>query len=314
MKQKIDPTNLNNMPTELINHIGEEFNTKKVLFRVNKRFYNFFQPQIQLQLTIKLLEHVVKGEQDEAEVMIMTNPALLLLKGDVTDLSGRTFKNVSALQLALWALDVRYMAPMMLNCLSNYDKGEEIRLTLCAQFGEMDENGLVYELGGEPYCTPCYDFNLTTILENFYNQCNNNFNLLGCKSYWCDVVRKEQLLVPAHIAQHYCDPEQSFESGSSFQKEKFTRSLEFTEFPGKKQSWYSAPVIEGINGYAICRGNLPFALGCWLVHGELRACLLAFEDVNALVSLANQRFEDAKSFLEKLATPINCQTQALMAK
>jgi hypothetical protein len=65
----------------------------------------------------QLLQLVVAGEQNQVEKMLKGesgllgwgetkgNPNLLLHHGTVTDLSGRTFENVTAFQYALWALD-----------------------------------------------------------------------------------------------------------------------------------------------------------------------------------------------------------------
>ena len=52
----------------------------------------------------KLLQHVIYGEQEEAEAMLKAHPALLLKKGTVTDYSGRKIQG-TALQLALGAED-----------------------------------------------------------------------------------------------------------------------------------------------------------------------------------------------------------------
>ncbi|MBS0351826.1 MAG: hypothetical protein JSR33_11715 [Proteobacteria bacterium] len=66
----------------------------------------------------QLLQYVVEGEQDKAEEMlkgklggllgfgaVKANPDLLLYHGTVTDLSGREFKQITAFQYALWAMD-----------------------------------------------------------------------------------------------------------------------------------------------------------------------------------------------------------------
>ena len=53
----------------------------------------------------QLLKLVAEGEQDQAEALIKQTPQLLLASGTVTDLSGRTFKNITAFQYALWAMD-----------------------------------------------------------------------------------------------------------------------------------------------------------------------------------------------------------------
>jgi len=53
----------------------------------------------------KFLKLVVEGEQDQAEAMLEENPVLALFPGNVTDLSGRSFNNITGFQYAVWALD-----------------------------------------------------------------------------------------------------------------------------------------------------------------------------------------------------------------
>ena len=52
----------------------------------------------------KLVTHVVRGKQDEAEAMIKTNPWLLLIKSKAVDYSGRTIVG-TAFQFAIGAGD-----------------------------------------------------------------------------------------------------------------------------------------------------------------------------------------------------------------
>ena len=53
----------------------------------------------------QLLQYVAEGEQDKAEALIQTDKNLLLHAGTVRDLSGREFKQITAFQYALWAMD-----------------------------------------------------------------------------------------------------------------------------------------------------------------------------------------------------------------
>ena len=53
----------------------------------------------------QLLQYVAEGEQDKAEALIQTDKNLLLYAGTVKDLSGREFKQITAFQYALWAMD-----------------------------------------------------------------------------------------------------------------------------------------------------------------------------------------------------------------
>ena len=53
----------------------------------------------------QLLQFVAAGEQEKAEKLIQKDLRLLLLSGAVKDLSGREFKQITAFQYALWAVD-----------------------------------------------------------------------------------------------------------------------------------------------------------------------------------------------------------------
>ena len=74
----------------------------------------------------------MQGEQDQAEKIIKDNPSLLLSPGTVTDLSGREFKQITAFQYVLWALDW-HMWKMLLK----YMDTKEAAL----QFAELEEKG-----------------------------------------------------------------------------------------------------------------------------------------------------------------------------
>ena len=71
-------------------------------------------PSIDQGQVNKLLDHVMRGEQDEAEQMIKANPQLLNHKGAGKEFhNGREFKSITPFQYALWALDW-YMWVMMI--------------------------------------------------------------------------------------------------------------------------------------------------------------------------------------------------------
>jgi len=65
----------------------------------------FAAPDFTPSLVQKLLKHVVRSERNEMEDLSKKHPLLCLTKGTVTDLSGRTFVNISGFGYARWALD-----------------------------------------------------------------------------------------------------------------------------------------------------------------------------------------------------------------
>lgn len=54
-------------------------------------------------------------------------PELLQERITFTDKSGRVFKDTSIWEYVIWALDMRYMAPMMLECVPHNKQGEVLR-------------------------------------------------------------------------------------------------------------------------------------------------------------------------------------------
>ncbi|MBA3537803.1 MAG: hypothetical protein H0T84_14540 [Tatlockia sp.] len=121
----------------------------------SKAFYTLFQPK---RLVDTLLHHVAWGNQDGAEKMLKTCPELMIKKGAIIDPSMRYFKNISAFELVLWTLDVRYMATMMLNCLPNDATGLKIAKALKAQYEYFDKNGVTYTLDKETITEKHFDF------------------------------------------------------------------------------------------------------------------------------------------------------------
>ncbi|MBS0358170.1 MAG: hypothetical protein JSS53_02700 [Proteobacteria bacterium] len=53
----------------------------------------------------ELLKWVAEGHLKKVAELLQEDPKLALAKGTITDLSGRTFENITAFQLAIWYLD-----------------------------------------------------------------------------------------------------------------------------------------------------------------------------------------------------------------
>ncbi|MCL9683982.1 hypothetical protein MJ258_10645 [Legionella sp. EUR-108] len=94
------------------------------------------RPDLRIQVLFTLAG---LGAQDEIEVILKEHPEDLLVKAPLRDISGRVF-DCSLFQHALWTLDVRYMANMMLDCLPDTAKGEAIRGELVNQYKEWESN------------------------------------------------------------------------------------------------------------------------------------------------------------------------------
>ncbi len=157
----------------------------------------------------KLLLQVMHGEQDKAEVILKIRPDLLMIKGTATDYSGRTF-TCTAFQYALWALDTRYMCNMMLDCVPNSPDAKIIQEGLLMQLLAHEHGGIEYQLELRTVREKHYDFTpiltaLKTYVDN-YDHWYANLMWAEMERQWCRVVGLAQRYVPAHVAQHYCDP------------------------------------------------------------------------------------------------------------
>ena len=165
-------------------------------------------PRVDQAAVNQLLLHVARGEQDEAQVMLEDHPELLLHKGQVTDYSNRTFKNITAFQVALWALDWH-----MWKMLRSYLPDEDAK----AQLHDLEANGT--EHGKH------YDF---TPLTQALRPCVDAYNCWKSdlyKHHWCKVVGLAQTQVPAHVANEYCRSDRAFYPTPSFLEPTLPRNL-----------------------------------------------------------------------------------------
>ncbi|MDR3491106.1 MAG: hypothetical protein P4M12_03555 [Gammaproteobacteria bacterium] len=131
--------------THLTNQLGSVSAVKEF---ISENANIAFEPMLEGQLERlqsqfkKLLEHVVLGNQKEAEDIIKENPNLLLYKRTVVDYSGRIIEG-TALQIALGAEDVRFhddevaMVEMIMRHLKKLPDGElKIQKQIQQQFPE----------------------------------------------------------------------------------------------------------------------------------------------------------------------------------
>ena len=241
-------TELHNLPQDITEHAIGEYLTEKdksALALTSKTTQGLFQHHRLQMMLNKLLLQVMHGEQDKAEKILKRHPELLEMTGEATDYSGRTF-NTTAFRYALWALDTRYMCNMMLDCLPYSPQGEAIKQALLTQFKAHEQDGVFYKLNGVTIHETHYDFSpLIEALQTYVNHYNdwyatNNFDAM--RNQWFKVVGLAQRYVPAHVAQHYCDPDESFDPTPQFNKKTFKRALEFYNYiTGKREFWF-APV------------------------------------------------------------------------
>lgn len=187
------------------------------------------------------LKAVVGGEQDKAETILKRDPALAVVSIDVTDLSKRTFKNVTGLQYALWALDwhmwtmlLKYMTPEVVT----------------KQIAESARGLWVTQHG----VTANWE-NLIQALNQYVSEVRSNKPSSTYNQTWIKQVGGAQLLVPAHVVNEYCYPSRPFYPTPDFTQSAIAgvwRSCTTDE-----GEWFSAKYNGGPlgEGFAVCRGG-----------------------------------------------------------
>lgn len=141
--------------------------------------------QINRQDLAALLKWGTEGQLVEVEKLLQKDPKLALATGTVTDLSDRTFQNITVLQYAAWALDIemcelitKYIEPpyasMQLKALSNKPQ-------------RYSRHGACYDI--EPLITKT-----ETYLDNY-----SKWDSAKCRRYWQKEVGGEQRKCPAWL-------------------------------------------------------------------------------------------------------------------
>ncbi|EHL31502.1 hypothetical protein [Legionella drancourtii] len=207
-----------------------------------RHFYQLSKPE---RLRVRLAQYVTEGTQSKVKEMLEKYPQLLLKRGLIKDKSGRVFENITVWEYILWALDVKYMGPMILNCLSQHEEGKRIAVELLSQFDGLEKNGIRYVLNGEEYNEKHYDFAIINALQTFvkyFNQWDWHTKL----KHWKQIIGMAEFYLPAHVAQHYCDPEVPFEPTPEFNSETFNRVLSyFNNLTKKVEPWWPDAKLAG---------------------------------------------------------------------
>jgi len=214
------------------------------------------------------LKLIAEGEQDKAEAMLKNCSELALVPGNVTDLSKRTFTNITGFQYAVWALDW-HMWTMLLKYIPPEAVTEQIA---------QSERGLWVPQYG---VTANWE-NLIQALNQYLSETRSNKPLSVCQT-WIKQVGGAQLLLPAHVINEYCHPTWSFDPTPDFSKPEPSGVWRSRTTSGGE--WFSAKVDGGTlgEGFAFCRG----ARDC--ARGRLVGIVGAERDSTALAALLKAR-------------------------
>ena len=189
----------------------------------------------------EFLKAVAEGEQDKAEAMLKKNPVLALTPTDVTDLSKRSFKNITAFQYALWALDW-HMWTMLLKYIPPEAVTEQI--TQSERGLWVPEQGITADWNG-----------LIQSLNQYVSEVRSNRPSSVYSQTWIKQVGGAQLLLPAHVINEYCHPTRPLHPTPDFSKPEASGAWRTRQILGGE--WFSTSFGGGTlgEGFAVCRGS-----------------------------------------------------------
>jgi serine/threonine protein kinase len=246
----------------------------------------------------QLLQYVAEGEQDKAEALIQKDKNLLLHPGTLKDLSGREFKQITAFQYALWAMDWH-----MWTTIQKYLPKESQAEQLQALESKGTEHGKHFNLQGLTGALQTYVDNADKVWK--YDQ--------RAVDHWCKVVGGEQKLLPTHVVNEYCRAYRPFEPCPQEWEAKLPRTREMnvwdsTQSKAVKGSWFVAPSSKdglGLN-FAFYRYYSSVPVGCEVDRASRGRASVS--DLKALQSLWKTRTQQLELLKSQLLS-VTHQTQ-----
>ncbi|MCE3233605.1 MAG: hypothetical protein K0R98_1862 [Rickettsiaceae bacterium] len=232
---------------------------------------------------------VAAGEQNQAEAMVRANPKLSVAKGTITDLSGRTFKDITGFQYAVWALDW-HMWKMLFNIsdpTSSYLSAAQAAIQVAAlPYGEwVKEYGMHFSF--DPL------IHALEICLNYYDACRpGKKNTKGDRA-WRQQVGRAQLFLPAHVINEYCRPDRSFYPTPDFLDANLPRSMKTDE-----GFWFTTVYEDGKLGvkFGIYRAGRRRAM----VSAEEKS--FDGQSIRVLARTRLQQYESLRSNLKQYAS------------
>jgi len=197
-------------------------------------------PKVKSKELEDFLRRVAKGKQDEVEAMLKKNKDLVLVPGDVTDLSNRAFKNITAFQYAVWALDW-HMWTMLRKYLPDDDAREQIQT--------METGAWVSQHGQSASWQ-----NLLDALQKHIDLSRKSQHY-EAKTQWQKQVGGAQRLLPAHVVNEYCHPKRSFEPCPDFNSSAPLLRTRITGPLASKEEWFTAKNGAVGDKFAVLRGD-----------------------------------------------------------
>jgi hypothetical protein len=156
-------------------------------------------------------------------------PDLLLQRGNVTDYSGRTFKNITAYEYAYWAMDT-HMCRMLERHMDEATKTE-----ILARCEVIERDGLTYKQDSLVKNEKHFNFKPLITAYTQYLEIYPTWIIPGnydaVEAAWMAVGMAQRAL-PVHVMNEYCRPDRSFSPTPSFQVngDDLPRSLRYINY------------------------------------------------------------------------------------
>ena len=188
-----------------------------------------------------------------------------------------------------------------------YTEADTIREKMLRQYKEvLDTHGVDYTLNGEAIRGERH-FDLKPLINALDTYVKNfrSWDSSQQKEYWCHVVGQLQRLVPAHVAQHYCE-ETSFDGDKPFHGANFSRFLQFNNFLlGGIESWFPLSQDNKL-GFDFAIYNMPgeVARAGGPSMSTRRIYVRAGGNSAGLSALCKEGTNNVEALSERLATPL----------
>lgn len=247
--------------------------------------------------------------------LLTRSPEFLLERGDVTDWAGRTFKNITVFEYALWARDFK-MIEMMLACIPQNTSGEHLRKELLIQaekgkkftyFHEYDRPNLIdgfpdgtFTREKETRTETHFDIGPLCLAYQNYEEHFSRRSWQQRAVYWSQLIGFLQRQLPIHFLQRFCDPTTPFHPEAEFDKQ-FTRSTNFYNY--KTDNLCSLFKTVFITRFALLGScAMPAGLNGWQPATDLQALLclekVSMKAIDRMIKQLSQAVSESSCRLE----------------
>ena len=220
-----ESTLFNQLPENIQVEIFHNLNIqeKSNLAMVDRNCYQLFSKYIYAQKLIMLVAH---GDEAGASSLLDRFPNLALERGDITDYSGRTFKNITAYEYAYWARDWH-----MLDMLEAHMSPEQ-KTKMLQKIDAIEQHGLTYTTQNGETKTSKH-FSLQPLIDKYndylaiyarWDATPQTASYDDLERAWLD-IGLEQRNLPAYVIQEYCRPDRSFHPRPEFNEPNLLRSF-----------------------------------------------------------------------------------------